>query len=75
MDLPNRVIRIAFFVFRTGSSSARHFTVHSKVAISFMTAIWTRVNVLYGNPKAYTALPAAIATYCFPSTAKAMGGA
>jgi hypothetical protein len=29
----------------------------------------------YGNPNAYTALPAAIATYSFPSTAKAMGAA
>ena len=39
MDLPNRVIRIGFFVFRTESSSARHFTVNSKIAISLMTAI------------------------------------
>ena len=29
----------------------------------------------YGNPKAYTALPAAIATYSLPSTAKAIGAA
>src|SRR3984885_2737689 len=28
-----------FFVFPTESSSARHFTVNSKIAISFMTAI------------------------------------
>ncbi len=29
----------------------------------------------YGNPNVYTALPAAIATYSFPSTAKAIGAA
>ncbi len=30
---------------------------------------------LYGSPKAYTALPAAMATYSFPSTANAIGAA
>jgi hypothetical protein len=30
---------------------------------------------VYGSPNAYTALPAAIATYSFPSTANAMGAA
>lgn len=29
----------------------------------------------YGSPKTYTALPAAIATYSFPSTANAIGAA
>ena len=36
---------------------------------------WVRVRKIYGSPNAYTALPAAMATYSFPSTAKAIGGA
>jgi hypothetical protein len=36
---------------------------------------WVSVRQVYGSPNAYTALPAAMATYSFPSTAKAIGGA
>ena len=70
---PNRLFRLPPSSPRVEQRQALHSKLKDRNFLH--DSNWTRGNIGHGSPKAYTALPAAIATYCFPSTAKAMGGA